>query len=59
MGVLSGAVSVLRIALAVAAALIVLWVLGVATTPGATGLVAVGAGIHAVLSGFTQIVRGL
>lgn len=56
---LSGAVSVIRITLATGAALVVLWVIGVASTPGASGLVAVGDGIHAVLNGFTQIVRGL
>jgi hypothetical protein len=47
-------------ALGIAAALLVLWVIGVATVhPAPAGLAAVGAGIHSVLSGFSQIVSGI
>jgi hypothetical protein len=57
---LNGARSVISISLAVAAGLTVLWIIGVATThPAPAGLAAVGAGIHAVITGFSQIVSGL
>jgi hypothetical protein len=38
----------------------VLWVVGVATVhPAPAGLAAVGAGIHSILSGFSQIISGI
>jgi hypothetical protein len=52
--------AVISISLGIAAALLVLWVIGVATVhPAPAGLAAVGAGIHSVLSGFSQIVSGI
>lgn len=48
--------SVISTALAVAAALLVLLVIGIVTHPGATGMAAVGDGIGAVISGAISLI---
>lgn len=46
--VLDGAISVIRISLAIAAGLLVLWIIGVGNDPHAHGMTAVGVGLDAV-----------
>lgn len=46
-------------ALATAAVLLVLWIVGVVNTPGARGMAAVGAGISAIIKAFVDLLASI